>query len=108
MVQAGLQLGMLHLFASGMTNIPKCMYFLLSADEDVLDWLVSCWRGQELLTIVKWKVDSHWQWALRIDLGPLDKPGQEAVLPFDWLFGTKPNLIEGILAWRRYARKEKV
>lgn len=102
-----MQLGNLYQFASGMTNIPKCMYFILTADVEVLDWMVSVWRGKELLSIVEWEIDTHWEWALRIDLGPLEKPGQEAVLPFTWNKElSKPTLIDGLLAWRRYAKGE--
>jgi len=83
------------------------MHFILNAEDEVLDWMVSCWRGQELLSIVEWDIDDHWDWALRIDLGSLDKPGQEAVLPFYWSKRlSKPTLIDGLLAWRQYAKGE--
>lgn len=99
-----MQLSNLCQFASGMTNIPKCMHFIMTAEIEVLNWMVGVWRGHELLSIIKWEIDDHWDWALRIDLGPLDKPGQEAILPFGWNKNlNKPMLLEGVLAWRHYA-----
>ena len=97
----------LYIFATGMVNIPKCLYFLMSAEESLLGWVANYWRGKQLFNIVRWELNDTYEWALKIDLEHVDKLGQVAVLPFTWGKKSKPSLLEGIEAWKNQSKGER-
>ncbi len=87
-------------------NITCIIFFVLTSEPSKIDWFFNFWRGNDIISIVEWEKDTRYDWAIHIDLKALDKPGEEAILPFPWAEDTNPNINEGTLAWQMYANKE--
>ena len=84
-------------------NITCILFFLLTSEPDRIDWFFDTWKGKSLIHITEWKLDEEYEWAVHIDLEELDKPGEEAILPFPWVEDGYPTAESGVLAWKHYA-----
>jgi hypothetical protein len=89
-----------------MHNVPCCIYFLMITPPGKIEWFLNIWVGRRLISIVPWEEDNRYEWALNIDLEPLGKFGEIAVLPFPWDEEGTPSVDEGVFAWRIFASEE--
>jgi hypothetical protein len=85
----------LYIMASQVTNVPRVIIYLRHANKEDIDFLLKAWSGGDILSIIPWNGPDG-PWALKVDLAPLEKPGEEGYLPFPWEKNTRPTLFQAI------------
>lgn len=94
------------ILSGNMHNVPCCMYFIMTSDPRKIEWFLDMWQGRTILSVIPWTENNQFDWALHLDLSPLQKFGEEAILPFPWAEEYTPSLDEGIFAWRLFVNED--
>jgi hypothetical protein len=95
-----------NILSGKMRNIPCVLHYLATADETDIDWFIDGWRGEDVVSVIKWTESERYEWALHVTLNTIGKPGEEAMLPFPWAEDHDPEALEAIYAWRLFANEK--
>ena len=79
-------------------SVPEIILFLRALPRKVIDAEVDRWKahGKKILSVVRWDDCGDGEWALCVSLGPFGREGEEAYIPFPWLWDDQPRLREAI------------